>query len=99
MKQTVLSLLVTAGLFLTGCQETPTSGSAIYARSCGTCHGVELGGGVAGPLTAGSAAAARSDAEYLTIIREGTTGMPANRNLNDAQLEALIAYIRGVQTQ
>jgi len=99
MKRALVLLLVVAGLFLTGCRETSTSGSAIYFSTCSACHGVDLNGSVGGALTAGSESASLSDLEYFTVIREGTTDMPANRSLSDAQLDALIAYIRGVQTQ
>lgn len=97
MKRTLA--VVAVALAMAGCRETGTTGSAVYFSTCSACHGVDLTGGVGSALTAGSAAADLSDAEYRTVIREGTTDMPANRGLSEAQLDALIDYIRSVQGQ
>lgn len=92
-----LVLLIT--VLLTGCRETLTEGSDIYVRKCSACHGVDLAGGVGEPLDAGSQHATLSDLEYRTVIREGTNDMPANGDLTDQQVDALIEYIRQVQAE
>lgn len=97
MKSSAYALLVVAVL-LTGCRETSMEGSEIYFSACSACHGVDLSGSVASALNAGSAAAALTDAEYRTVIRRGTIDMPSNTSLSDAQVDALVAYIRSVQT-
>lgn len=93
----VVTLLVCAGIVLTGCRESLTTGPALYNRHCGACHGTDLSGEVGAALGAGSEAALGTDADYRAVVRDGTDDMPPNRRLSDEQLDKIIAYIRQVQ--
>ena len=63
-------VLLAGALVAAGCGGTPTTGSGLYARSCGACHGGDLAGAVGPALGAGSEAAGLSDADYRRIVRE-----------------------------
>ena len=85
-------------VILAGCSGTSsTDGAVIYTRTCATCHGADLGGGVGAALGAGTAAAGLSDAQLRAIIRDGVPGMPPSRSLSEEQLDALIAFLRQEQ--
>jgi mono/diheme cytochrome c family protein len=82
------------------CSSTPTTpdGAEIYATNCVACHGVDLmGAGRAASLEGGSAGASKTDAEYFEAIRSGPGIMPSFRNLTDAQIGAVIVYLRRLQ--
>lgn len=93
----LIGALITVVALLAGCSETSTDGSVLYMRSCSTCHNDDLSGRVGPALGAGSEAAGRSDAFYQMVIREGGDRMPANPSLSEAQVDALIEFIRTVQ--
>ena len=87
--------LLTIAILLTGCAES-TDGAELYRKHCAACHGSDLSGGVGQSLAAGTEAGAKNDAAFRSVIREGTTDMPAS-NLDDLRIDAVIAYIRQVQ--
>jgi alcohol dehydrogenase (cytochrome c) len=70
-----------------------TSGKAIYATSCASCHGAQLQG-VAGPALTG-AAVARAHPSVSQLRSTVTTLMPltAPGSLTPAQYAAVMAYI------
>jgi mono/diheme cytochrome c family protein len=74
----------------------PSTGEQLFATSCGFCH--QNGGRAAGrgPKLAGTE---RPDDYLLNRIRLGKEGaMPAyGRAFTDAQLRALVAYIRSLK--
>jgi high-affinity iron transporter len=84
-------------------------GEGLYARGCVGCHGT-LGaadGPAAPSLTRlppdiGTFAwqAERSDAELVTIVRDGVAGtaMPPSEGLSPAQLARVVAHLRAVAT-
>ena len=51
----------------------------------------------AASLEGGSAGASKTDAEYFEAIRSGPGIMPSFRNLTDAQIGAVIVYLRRLQ--
>jgi mono/diheme cytochrome c family protein len=71
-------------------------GEKVFATSCGWCH--QSGGRVAGrgPKLAGTD---KSDEFIVNRIKNGKSpGMPAfGRTFNDEQIQAMVAYIRGLQ--
>ena len=72
-------------------------GDELYATHCSSCHGKDGKGGVGVPLALPSFLNSVSN-EYLTkTIRNGRPGriMPAFVALSDAQLSAIVKYVRG----
>ena len=71
-------------------------GAQLYARHCTTCHGDTGGGGVGVPLALPSFLASVDDDFLRQTIRHGRPGrvMPAFPQLSDAQIDAMVGYIR-----
>ncbi len=72
-------------------------GAKLYARHCAACHGSRGTGGVGVPLALPDFLAAADDDFLRKTIRLGRPGrvMPAFRQLSDAEVGALVRYIRG----
>lgn len=71
-------------------------GAKLFARNCAACHGEEGRGGIGVPLALPSFQATISDDYVFKTIRHGRPGrvMPAFPNLSDAQVRALVQYVR-----
>ena len=72
-------------------------GGELYSAHCAACHGDTGGGGVGVPLSLPSFLDS-VDNQFLRIsIRHGRPGrvMPAFSQLSDAQLDAIVRFIRG----
>ena len=72
-------------------------GGELYSAHCAACHGDTGGGGVGVPLSLPSFLDS-VDNDFLRItIRHGRPGrvMPAFRQLSDAQIDAIVRFIRG----
>jgi mono/diheme cytochrome c family protein len=95
-----------------GCQkkeDTTAQARDLFAGTCARCHGPDGTGGV--PLFDGGPSprnfhdhsfhAARTDEQIKqTIVNGKGTGMPAfGATFNDAQLNALVAYVRGFDAE
>lgn len=94
----VLSLTVVPAMVA---QDSP---SAVYKANCAPCHGVNgdanTPAGKKYHATSFNSATAlkKSDAELLTITRNGKGQMPPWADvLSDAQLKGVIGYIRAFQ--
>jgi cytochrome c oxidase cbb3-type subunit 3 len=76
-------------------------GAQRFMEFCAGCHGADGRGGDKAPsLVALPDPAARSDAELIRILREGTTaGMPPFAQIGDANIEAVVHYVRLLQGQ
>jgi mono/diheme cytochrome c family protein len=81
--------------------QEPVDGARLFQRQCATCHGARGAGN--GPSAPMSGAADLSDpayqerttdAEIAQVIREGRGLMPPWGHLNDAQVDALVAFVR-----
>jgi len=72
-------------------------GAALYAAHCAACHGDKGGGGVGVPLSLPSFLDSVDDYFLRQTIRHGRPGrvMPAFASLSDAQVEAIVRFIRG----
>ena len=83
-------------LFVSLSAASAPDGAQLYARNCAACHGSDGRGGVGVPLALPSFLASVDDEFLRTTIREGRPGrvMPAFRDLSDAQVDALVAYLR-----
>jgi cytochrome c oxidase cbb3-type subunit 3 len=88
-------LLLILLLLMAGAQAAP-DGEKLFEKHCSVCHGQDGRGGVGVPLSLPSFIDSVSD-EYLKItIREGRPGriMPSFTRLSDAQIGAIVAYMR-----
>ena len=70
-------------------------GRALYVEHCSACHQVQGQGGIGLPLAAGKLAHVSDDYLHKTV-RLGRPGrvMPAFRRLSDAQVDAIVRFLR-----
>jgi cytochrome c oxidase cbb3-type subunit 3 len=75
------------------------AGEVRFGSQCGFCHGKDAAGGETGPdLTRAELVAQDNRGDKLKpVIRAGrpNTGMPAFPNLNDEELNSIVAYVHG----
>ncbi len=71
-------------------------GDKLYAQNCAACHGENGRGGVGVPLALASFLDSVSDRYLFETIRQGRPGriMPAFEEMSDAQVDAIVAYMR-----
>ncbi|MBI3188711.1 MAG: c-type cytochrome [Gammaproteobacteria bacterium] len=74
-------------------------GHALYQNHCAACHGLDGQGGVGIPLALAAFQAQASDDYLARTIRHGRPGriMPPFSQLSDADIQAIIGYIRSWQ--
>ena len=68
----------------------------LFAGSCGWCHSKGGRAPGKGPMLMGTAL---SDAEIVSRIRNGKVGQMPAFAFNDAQLRAIVAYIRALKPE
>lgn len=70
------------------------NGRQVYARFCNACH--PNGAAGVGPALTGATfkSAFAGDAALKTVIRDGRGTMPAFRQIGDAEMNDLVAFIR-----
>jgi mono/diheme cytochrome c family protein len=102
--------LAALALAASGCKRSdgPPDGRELFGGACARCHGADGSGGVA---SAGGPAprnfrdhafhAERTDEQLKkTIVGGKGTGMPGfGRAFDDAQLDALVAYVRSLDPE
>lgn len=80
-----------------------TSGPALYAQACASCHGADLRGTDQGPpfIDAVYRPGHHADAAFLLAVRRGVRShhwnfgnMPRIEGLSDDQVEAIVQYVR-----
>ena len=102
------ALVIALGFGGAGCEKKPidpAQGKSLFASACARCHGPEGAGGLAlfdgGPAPRNfhdhAFNASHTDEQIkLTIVNGKGVGMPAfGTTFTDAQLDALVAYVRG----
>jgi cytochrome c oxidase cbb3-type subunit III len=103
----VARLFVSAGPFVLAgmamMAQGPGSGNAQgaeqFATICASCHGSDGTGGKAPSLLAPNIIAL-SDAELIKVVHDGTAaGMPSFAGLGDANIAAVVRYLRTLQGQ
>ncbi|MGE5211001.1 MAG: c-type cytochrome [Acidobacteriota bacterium] len=103
---TIASGSIGAACSADGPTTTLGRGEAIYGANCAQCHGDELAGTDRGPslLEPIYGPDQLSDAEVADAIRNGVDEelwefgpMPANGAISDAQIEAILAFLRAEQ--
>ncbi len=91
-----LGAIVVLALASGAAQAETADGATLYGRNCAACHGENGNGGIGVPLALPSFQASISDDYLRRTIRLGRPGrvMPAFPHLTDAQVEALVRYVR-----
>jgi len=91
--KTLLSLIL---LLLSMATAAAPDGGRLYATHCAACHGDTGGGGVGVPLSLPSFLNSIDDDFLRKTIRYGRPGrvMPAFSKLSDAQIDAIVGFIR-----
>jgi cytochrome c oxidase cbb3-type subunit III len=76
-------------------------GAGQFQANCAGCHGADGKGGDKGPSIATLPSVVRlSEMELIRIVRDGTTaGMPSFERLGDAEITAVVRYLRTLQGQ
>ncbi len=71
-------------------------GEELFARHCSSCHGLDGKGGVGVPISMPSFIDSVSNRYLSATIRHGRPGriMPAFETLSDAQVNAIVMYLR-----
>jgi cytochrome c oxidase cbb3-type subunit 3 len=90
-------ILIVVILLSAGMAQAAPDGGQLYAMHCAVCHGDKGTGGVGIPLALPSFLESVDDAFLRKTIRHGRPGrvMPAFPALSDAQLTAIVGFIRG----
>lgn len=111
LQSAVSVVLVAVAVSLAACgsdggSAEPPDGEALYAQKCATCHGADLRGTPFGPshLSEIYAPEHHPDETFRVAIRNGVQphhwagpAMPAVSGLDDAEIDAIIAFVREVQ--
>jgi alcohol dehydrogenase (cytochrome c) len=87
--------MITAALLLAALLQSPDAGRQVFVTRCATCHGTDGNGGELGPSIT-TRVPARTDDDLRTVVRQGLpgAGMPAFAALSDADVDALLRYLR-----
>ena len=90
-------ILIVVFMLATGLLQAAPDGGQLYAAHCAVCHGDKGTGGVGVPLALPSFLESVDDDFLRKTIRHGRPGrvMPAFPALSDAQLNAVVGFIRG----
>ncbi|HKK04649.1 MAG TPA: c-type cytochrome [Gammaproteobacteria bacterium] len=94
---TLIGILIVPALGLVpGASVAAPNGAQLFARNCAVCHGADGNGGVGVPLALPSFQSSVPDSYLFKTIRHGRPGrvMPAFTQLSDAQIHAIVEYIR-----
>lgn len=91
-----IRILLLLFLFLPVAGTAAPNGAELFAENCAVCHGAKGTGGVGTPLALESFLRGVSDEYLFKAIRNGRPGrvMPAFENLSDAQVTAVVGYVR-----
>ena|SRR6187200_1737289 len=76
-------------------------GAALWAQSCASCHGKDGSGNTTMGKKLGlkdyTKSQSFSDAEAANVIKNGKGKMKAYKQLSDADVKALVAYVRSLK--
>ena len=75
--------------------------AALWAKNCAACHGKDGSGSTAMGKKLGvkdyTKSQSFSDAEAASVIKNGKGKMKAYKQLSDADVKALVAYVRSLK--
>ena len=96
MSYKVLLAGIFAGLIGGVAHAAPPDGANLYLKNCAVCHGQNGTGGIGIPLALASFQSSVDDDYLRRTIRQGRPGrvMPAFNALSDAEVDAIVKYVR-----
>jgi mono/diheme cytochrome c family protein len=74
----------------------PLDGAALFSSLCASCHGVQGIGDTTGVAMTDDLVTSRTDDEIASIISNGQDTMPGYPTLGDAEVAAIVAYVRSL---
>ena len=94
----LFGLVSLAGMLLPLPAPAAHDGARLYAQHCAACHGAQGKGGVGVPLALPDFLAQANDNYLRQTIRLGRPGrvMPAFAQLSDAEVNAIVGYLRAL---
>ena len=94
----LFGLVSLAGMLLPLPAPAAHDGARLYAQHCAACHGAQGKGGVGVPLALPDFLAQANDNYLRQTIRLGRPGrvMPAFMQLSDAEVNAIVGYLRAL---
>ena len=100
MMKLIISVIVTIMVASSGAA-FGASGAALWAQSCASCHGKDGSGNTAMGKKLGvqdyTKSQSFSDAEAANVIKNGKGKMKAYKQFSDADVKALVAYVRSLK--
>jgi mono/diheme cytochrome c family protein len=96
----IISVIVTIIVASSGAAFA-ADGAALWAQNCASCHGKDGSGNTTMGKKLGvkdySKSQSFSDAEAANVIKNGKGKMKAYKQLSDADVKALVAYVRSLK--
>jgi mono/diheme cytochrome c family protein len=74
----------------------PLDGAALFSSLCASCHGVQGIGATTGVAMTDDLVTLRTDDEIASIISNGQNTMPGYPTLGDAEVAAIVEYVRSL---
>ena len=98
--KTIISVIVTIIVVSSGVA-FGADGAALWAQNCVSCHGKDGSGNTTMGKKLGlkdyTKSQSFSDAEAANVIKNGKGKMKAYKQLSDADVKALVAYVRSLK--
>ena len=97
----VITSAIVAIVFASSGAAFGADAGALWAQNCASCHGKDGGGNTTMGKKLGvkdyTKSQSFSDAEAANVIKNGKGKMKAYKQLSDADVKALVAYVRSLK--